>query len=229
MITGALLFVIPVAVQTTIYKSFFNLNPQKFDDNPGVIVLTLISLGLLILVFAKAIIAFPEIKEKTKASAFLALPSTVFEKFLSRYLLYSVGLILFTVIICVIFNSLTLATLGLYTEYISALNAKPLNNITLSRCLSLFFHIMFFQAFFFVGGLYFKKDSGSKTIMFIVIFYFLLYGEMSYFFSGHFLAFYKDGYFKDAPLFDWMFSSASYVLCLFIIYFRLKELEVNEI
>lgn len=228
LITGALLFVIPVAIQTIIYKSFFALTPQLADD-PGFVILSLTSLGLLIIFFAKAVIAFPETKEKTKASAFLSLPATVFEKFFSRYLLYSIGLLIFTVAICVIFNFLTLATLGVYEKYISALNTKILNNMTISGTLSLFLHLIFLQAFFFIGGLYFKKDPGSKTVLLIAIFYILLYGVLSYFFSGHFFAFFKDGYFKDAPFFDWVFSSASYVLCLFIIYFRLKELEVNEI
>ena len=168
----------------------------------------------------KASHAFPELQDKVKASEFISLPGTVLEKVLSRYLLYSIGIIAFVVAIAVCFTAL----LSCFVEF------RRVFSISFVHPVLLVLFLLMVQSFFFVGSLYFKSMPGLKTFLCYLIYNGLVFGVFSYIFTGHFLVawvcFYLDG---AALVFDIAAGALLYVICLCIIYFRVKEMEINEI
>ena len=116
-------------------------------------------------IISKALNAFAEYRDKERAIAWMMLPGSILEKFLSRLLITSV--LLFAVIYISYFIGINLGNI------ITALILRnpfyfyiPLND---STALQNIIFIINLHAIFFAGGLYFKKHPFIKTCLTVLI------------------------------------------------------------
>ncbi len=104
--------------------------------------------------------AFRDWHEYPKNYAFLTLPASNFEKFLSKLLLTSVGYVLITLVFYFILSLLVVGISSLlfpHSQYIF----NPLHDDVLWFCGV----YIILQAIFFLGSVYFKKHALIKTIL----------------------------------------------------------------
>lgn len=197
------------------------------------------------LVFTSRI--FLELRHPLTSQSYLLLPASIEEKFLSRYLLSSVGYVLFSFI--------GYQCLQLLSEGINALLVGRTNPLFFPNR---FFHLhilavyLAMQTLFFAGAVYFRKYSFIKTWFLMSALLFLLgifgYGLIRLFFMGYFegaqphrsviFAFAQMGVTGDLyvafyPLKMWLtwvlrifFWGVMPVCALAFAYFRLRETEV---
>ena len=166
--------------------------------------------------------AFPELRDKTKAAEFLAIPGTALEKVMARYIIYSFGIILFVGL-----------TAALFTIALSCfVSIREIFSIKYEHPIWILFFILMLQSVFFVGGLYFKTLSGLKTFLCFLLYYFLIMGAVSFLFNGHFIGWRNYVGVQDsigAALFDIISGVLVYVICMLTVFFKVKEVELNEI
>ena len=219
--TGTILFMVPLLL--ILCDKFLGLKISGYVDTPIYSGLSICIISLSVLI--KAVNAFPEIRNRESASAWLLLPASPFEKFLSKYLSYSLGAGIFTSLTCFIFSSLSML-LNIY-YYSAPIPAKLLNDLRVGPFI---WGLLIFQTFFFIGGLYFKKNPFIKTMLTVILFYVISYGILSYIFSGHIFLVFTKNYFQDDDFcMKYLRSSVVYLFALPVIYFRVKEFEIDEV
>jgi|GEM_PF-2819740 len=180
-------------------------------------------MGLLMLISAvfKAVHAFPEIRNKASAAALLTLPAAGWEKVLARYLVCSVGVILFNLVIC----GICLGVLAIFLLEGGVL----VQRILAVHWGSFFWGILAIQGFYLVGGLYFRRNPILITTVLLLLLYILLFGLTGYFLHGTFLIWHQ------LPAGTWgrwvnlAGDIVIYLLCLATTYYRIKELEIDEV
>ena len=223
VLIGAILFFLPLS-SVYIGKAFHMENFFKssniFTSRDFFFIITFWVAAIFLMV--KASHAFPELKDKVKATEFISLPGTILEKVLSRYLLCSIGIIVFVIAVAVCF----MAVLSCFVEI------RNVFSVSLAHPVLPVLFLLMIQAFCFVGALYFKSMPGFKTILCYLLYYGLVFGLFSYIFTGYFVGWwgYVSFYLSGAALvFNIAAGALLYVICLCIIYFRVKEIEINEI
>ena len=111
-----------------------------------------------------AVNAFPELRTREKCSFWLMVPGSVFEKYLSRLFLSSVGfVVLFTVLYFVGVNVGNLINQTIFNR--PFIPFIPLETVNIPFNVVLFIGL---HSIFFAGGIYFKRYPIVKTTLFVL-------------------------------------------------------------
>ncbi len=215
----AVLLFLPVSLSQLI--KLYNWPIPLNLSRPG-LYLTLAGIITSVTMMLKASAAFPELKHKAGATALLSLPASPLEKVLSRYLLYSIGLLLLSAVICA-------ACIGILMIFV--INPSTATWMKSERWWNIILSLLFFQGFYFAGAAYFKKNNFLKTSVTLFLINFVIGGAFSYFKFGKPIMMSSGGYGLDGglPSFSLGMDMIIYLLCLVMVYFRIKELELDEI
>ena len=114
--------------------------------------------------------AFPELRNKEKCNFWLMVPGSVFEKYISRFILSSAGFaVLFSVLYFIGVNIGNMINLIVFNNYFHLF--VPFKTVDISFTIASF---IILHSIFFTGGLYFKRYPIVKTVLFVLLIIVLL-------------------------------------------------------
>lgn len=207
----------------------------NFIDPSNVYTINQYPVGFIWLLFLGGVLttsnAFKELRHPTTSCAFLTLPASVFEKYLSRWLLTSIIYFIATLLLYTATYWLIAAVAKTVTDF-----SFPWFNPLQPAMLKALLHYMIIHALFFLGAIYFKKYVVIKTVLAITLFH----GALTIFmlFIGKWVL---SGYITDRsiliPNIRWenlnkistiglIFWLSIMIACWVVSYFRFKEAEV---
>jgi hypothetical protein len=108
--------------------------------------------------------AYGSLREDTSAGAWLTLPASIFEKFISRLFLTSIGYVLATALIYFIISALSEGINRILFNY-----SHPLFNPFVTRLWIPMTVYLVVQSVFLTGSIFFRRFAFVKTLLFLLI------------------------------------------------------------
>lgn len=226
----ALLYAVVLAV-VPIVCEIFQINVGYLDTNVYMggyffaLSVTITSIALLV----KAANAFPELRNSSELADWLALPASLNEKIVSRYLLYTLGMALFATLCCVVF-----ATVGwnfVPAKEIAGNSTGALRGLTFKMVLDFLAQVFIGSLPFFLAGTLFGKSPFIKCLLVVLFSQLAINGLLSLIYLGSFWGWITTSAqttrmtfipFTPSPM--WMVFCG---FCGVAAYFRLKEAQVK--
>jgi hypothetical protein len=206
----------------------------NFIDPANVYTINQYPIGFIWILFIGGVLttgnAFKELRQPTTACAWLTLPASVFEKYLSRLLLTSVIYFAATLALYTLIYWIIAAVAKLVTDF-----SFPWFNPLQPAMFKALMNYMIIHALFFLGAIYFKRYAIIKTILTITIFniaitaFMFLVGKwvLSSYISDRLILIPSIRWesLNKLPLITFVFWLAIMLVCWVVSYFRLKEVE----
>ena len=166
---------------------------------------------------------FNDMHNPQKSYLFLMLPCSNLERFMSKWLLSSIGYALGTLLLCYLVSFL-LAAINLFTD------KHPLDLFDASLWIGIWKYVIL-QSVLLLGAITFKSHSFMKTLLvlgcfFLVISLFSLFVTIIFFFPGHLD---QGASMIEGSLYGWNFAFwvALAPVCWYITYLRIAEYELK--